>query len=280
MENTGVKIRLAKSFLRGAYCLKTDTGKRLSGWFKDCVERVAGDFVLLETDIGAFVYHKNQPELLFENDFKGECIYIYKLTEKIYCLETEGTDHAPWIWWYSANGDKLAMPVGTEVSVIKGNLIYARLYDGKCGVMDENLNWKILPCYDDIYDHIEGFIAGVKTETHTTDLMSIDENGKVSDAVSINGYIGEALTKELVSTSINRKYGVYNTKGEKILDIEYEDIWRRGNYLILKQKGLYGLADMTGKILYECKYYKISKTETGFELVTRQVTETTEYITV
>ena len=31
-----------------------------------------------------FVYHKNKPELLFENYLSGESVYLFKLTEKLY----------------------------------------------------------------------------------------------------------------------------------------------------------------------------------------------------
>ena len=80
--------------------------------------------------------------------------------------------------------------------------------------------------------------------------------------------------------SKNKKYGVYNTKGEKILDIAYDDIRLIGNHFILQIRDLYGLADITGKVLCECEYYRIWKAENGFELVTRKIIDTTEHIVV
>ena len=84
----------------------------------------------------------------------------------------------------------------------------------------------------------------------------------------------------LIRTRKNDKFGVYNTDGQKVIDIEFDDIRFLGNHIILKKNNLYGLADITGKILYDCKHYRISQIKNGFELVTRQVIETTEHITV
>lgn len=279
MEKVASKIRLAKCFFTGEYCLKTNKGKRLTRWFKTYDEDDTGDFVLLETNIGTFLYHKNKPEVLYENYRDGEGVYFYKLTEELYCLETTASDHAPFIWLYHSNGDKIDMPVLEDIGPLAGDLIYAREYGGKYGMLNEQLNWKVQPCYEEIYDHIKGIFAGLRSETHTTDLIRIDKNGKVH-IVNIDGYIGEEFTQGLVATKKNRKWGVYNTRGEKILDIAYDNIWFRGTYFSLQNAGLYGIADITGKILCDCKYYRIKKTETGFELVTRQVIDITEHITV
>ena len=279
MESAVSKIRLAKSFFEGDYCLKTDKGKRLTCWFKEYDETVVDDFIKLETEIGNFIYHKGQPELLYEHYGDNEEVYVYKLTEEIYCLKISCSPEMSLIQFYKADGTGITTFALEDVCTIGKDLIAVREFCGKWGVLDKDLNWKIYYTYEEIFDYTDGLITGYRSERDTTDLISIDKNGTIH-IVNVDGYVVQYLTKDLVVSKKGKKKGVYNTKGEKVLDIAYDGIRIIGNHLILTNDGLEGLAEITGKILYECKYYEIERTEDGFKLVTRQIIDKEEYITV
>lgn len=279
MENVVSKIRLAKKFFKDEYCLKTDKGKRLTCWFKTYEETLRGDFVKLETDIGTFVYHKNQPELLYENYVYGEEAHIYKLTDDIYYLQVNCSECCSLVQLYYSSGICTNMSALEDVCPIGNDLIAAKEVCGQWGILDKDLNWQVYPIYDEIYDFRNGFAFAIIEDEYTTDLLSVDEKGNIY-IVTVDGHVVDYPYNDFVITRKNDKFGVYNTEGRKVLDFEYDDISFLRNHIILKKNNLYGLADMTVKILCECKYYRIIKTETGFELVTRKVVETTEYITV
>lgn len=280
MEKVASKIRLAKNFFTGEYCLKTDKGKRLTCWFKTYEERLAGDFVKLETNLGKFVYHKNQAELLYECYQDNEEVYVYKLTDDIYYLQINCLQRCSLVRLYRADGISINMSLLEDIVPIGNDLIAAKEIEGKWGILDKDLNWNIYHVYDEIFDFRNGFAFARIEDEDTTDLLSVDEKGNIY-IVNVDGYVVDYPYMNLMPTRKNDKLGVYNTEGQKVLDFEYDDIRFLGNHLVLKKDNLYGLADMTGKILYECRYYRISKTENGFKLVTRQVIETTtEYMTI
>lgn len=278
MENEVSKIWLVKSFFGCKYCLKTDRGRRLTNWFVDYVKTIAGDLVKLETDIGTFVYHKNNQQLLYEQYGEDEQVNIYKVTENIYSLEVECSDGYSLVELYRSAGDIVNTSVLEGAYHMGNNLIAAKEFLGNWGVLDENSNWKISPIYEAIFEFTNGFATGYISESDSTDLISLDQNGNLH-IVNIDGYVAQKLTKELVVSVKNKKQGVYNTKGEKILDIAYDRIKLEGSHFILIKDDLFGLADVTGNILYKCKYYRICKTENGFAIVTRKIIDTTEYIT-
>lgn len=279
MENLVLKIRLVKSFFTGEYCLKNDKGKRLTCWFNEYDETVVGEFVKLQTNIGNFVYHKNQPNLLYEYYGDDESVYVYKLTEERYYLQIECTENFSLVQLYRSDGSSVTIAALEDVYPIGNDLIAAKEFCGNWGILDKDLNWQVYPVYDEIYEFRNGFVCALIEKDITTDLLSVDENGNMY-FINVEGFAADFLTPELIRSSKNRLYGVCNTKGEKILNIEYDDISLCGRHFIVRKKDLYGLADLTGKILYECKYYQILKTEDGFELVTRQIIDTRERITI
>lgn len=279
MENTLPKIRLAKSFFTGKYCLKTDKGIRLTCWFKTYDETVIGDFVKFETEIGNFIYHKGHINLLYEQYGDDEEVYVHKLTEEIYYIQINCLNYMSLIQFYKADGTEITQFALEDVYAIGKNLIAAREFCGKWGILDKDLNWKIHFTYEDIFDYRDGSITGYRSERDTTDIIIIDENGNIH-IVNVDGYVVEYLTNDLVVSKKGKKKGIYNTKGEKILDIAYDNVNFVDKHIILTNDDLKGIADITGKILYECKYYQISKTEDGFDLVTRKMIDTTEHITV
>lgn len=279
MENVVSKIRLAKSFFTGRYCLKAEKGRRLTGWFKEYDQTDTGDFVSVETDIGTFIYHKNQEELLYEQYEKNEEAYMYKLTETIYYLQIYCSDNTSLLQFYKADGNSINMPALEDAYPIGNDLIAVKEFLGKWGILDENLNWKIHFTYEDIFEFIGKIAIGYRSESDTTDLIDVDENGNIN-IVNVDGYVLKFLTKELVVSKKGKKKGVYNTKGEKVLDFVFDDIYLANNHFILTNDELMGLADITGKILRECNCYNIVKTEKGFKLVTRQIVDTEEYTTV
>ena len=180
---------------------------------------------------------------------------------------------------YKADGTDINMSALEDICHIGNGLIVAKEFCGKWGILDKDLNWKVEPIYEDIYEFCNGFAKGLISENHTTDLISVDQNGELH-IINVDGYAVDHLTPYAIRTTKNKKCGVCNTKGERILDIVYEDINVLRNCFILKKGNLYGIADMTGKILHECKYFQIWKTETGFKLVTRQIIDTEQDITV
>lgn len=279
MENTVLKVRLTKGSFNGRYCLKTDKGKRLTGWFANYDETVTGDFVKLETDVGTFVYHKNQPKLLYEQYDENEQAYIYKLTEDIYYLEVDCSAFASLIQLYKVDGSIINMSAIEDVCPIGNDLFAAKEFFGDWGILDKDLNWRVYPIYEEMFECINGIATGYIRESDTTDLISVDGNGDIR-IVNVDGYVVQVLTKDFVISKKDDKKGIYNTKGEKILDFAYDGIRMLENHFILTNNHLDGLADITGKILCECKCYQIGKTEQGFELVIRKVVETTEYIIV
>jgi len=278
MKNVVEKIRLVKNFFTGEYCLKNNKGRRLTCWFKTYSETVIGEFVKIETDVGTFVYHKKQSELLYDNYIEGEKAYVYKLTDDICYIEIEYSECCSLVQLYYSSGIMTNIHILEAVYPIGNDLIAAKECCGQWGILDKQLNWNVYPIYDDIYEFRNGFAWGVIEQEDTTDLISVDENGGIH-IVNIAGYVVDYPYMSLIYTRKNGKMGIYNIEGKQVLDFEYDDIRFSGNYLILKKNNLYGLADITGKILYECKYYRISKNKNGFELVTRKVIETTEYIT-
>ena len=279
MESVVAKIRLAKSLFTGEYCLKTDKGKRLTCWFKTYEKTVIGDFVKLKTDIGNFVYHKNQLELLYECYVEGEEAYVYKLTDDIYYLQIDCSQFCSLVQLYYASGISINMSALEDVCAIGNDLIAAKEFCGDWGILDKDLNEKIGPAYEEVFDFTNGIATGYRSQSDTTDLISVDANGNIR-IVNVDGYVLQILTKDFVISKKGDKKGVYNTKGEKILDFAYDGIRIVDNHFILTNNHLDGLADITGKILCECRCYQIGKTEQGFELVMRQIVETTEYITV
>lgn len=279
MESVVSKIRFVRSFFTGEYCLKTDKGKRLTKWFKEYDRTVIGDFVKVETDIGTFIYHKKQAGLLYEQYGDDEDTYVYKLTEDIYYMQINCSDYMSLVQLYKSDGIVINMSALEDVCPIGNDLIAAKEFCGNWGILDKDLNWKVSPIYDEIYEFRNGFASGLIRENYTTDLISVDENGDLH-IVNVEGYAVDYLTPDIIRTTKNNKCGAYNTKGEKILDIVYDDINVLRNHFVLKKRNLYGIADITGKILYECKYFQIYKTEKGFKLVTRQIIDTEQDITV
>ncbi len=279
MENVVSKIQLSKSFFTEKYCLKTQKGRQITGWFKDYTQSDIGDFVKIETDIGIFIYHKSQTELLYDQHDEHEDAYVYKLTDDIYYLEINCSNFTTLIQLYRADGTAMNMSVMEDACPIGNDLIAIKEFCGKWGILDKDLNEKVYPTYEEIFDFTNGIATGYRSESDTTDLISVDEKGDIH-IVNVDGYVLQILTKDFVISKKGDKKGVYNTKGEKILDFEYDGIRMVANHFVLTNNHLDGLADTTGKILCECKYYQIGKTEQGFELVIRKVVETTEYITV
>lgn len=269
MENTVSKVRLVKRFFLGRFCLKTGKGKRLTAWFKSYDETVVGDFVKLETDIGVFVYHKNNQTLMYEKYDEDEEVYVDKLTEDLYYMKVDCSGYTSLIQFYRSNGAIVNMSMLEDVCAIGNNLIAAKEFLGKWGILDKDLNWIVHPTYEDIFEFVNRHAHGYISETDTTDLISLDKNGNIS-IVNVDGYCVQLPTPELIVVSKNKKYGVYNTNGEKILDIVYDKIRFEGNHFVIRINDLFGLADITGKVLRECKYDRIWKTENGFELITTE----------
>lgn len=277
MNKNVVGVKLVKNSVLDKFCLKTNRGTRLTDWFKSYDEKAIGDFVKLETDVGTFVYHKNKQELLYEVGDEDEEVYVYKLTEDIYYMQVDCSDYTSLIQFYRPNGDHINMPVLEDVCPIGNDLIAAKEFLGKWGVLDKDLNWLIRPTYEEIFEFVNGYASGYRSESDTTDLISLDENSNIL-IVNVDGYCVQHLTRELVVVRKNKKHGVYNTKGEKILDIVYDKINLIGKHFVLLVNDLFGLADISGKVLRECKYYQIWKTKNGFELITRKIIDTTEHI--
>ena len=275
MENTVSKVRLTKNPFGRGYSLRTDKGKLLTPLFKLYEETVIGDFVKLQTDIGDFVYNKNQPKLLYEDYHKCQIVFVYKLTEEIYYLQAGDSP----LQLYSFSGVRINRNDLEDVCPIGNDLIAAKEYGGKWGILDKDLNWKIYPTYDEIFEFRGDFAFAIIEDECKTDLMCINENGKLH-VVRFDGNAVDYPHANLVCTSKNKKLGVCNTQGYKLLNFEYDGICFSGNHFILKKNDLYGLADISGKILFECKYYQIIKTEDGFDLVTRKIIDTTEHIIV
>lgn len=183
------------------------------------------------------------------------------------------------IQFYRSNGEPVNMPALEDACPIGNDLIAAKEFCGNWGILDKDLNWKVYPTYEDIFEFLNGYASGYRSESDTTDLITLDENSNIC-IVNVDGYCVQHLTRELVVVSKNGKYGVYNTKGEKILDIVYDKIRLVGKYFVLEIDSLFGLADIAGKVLRECVYYQINKKEDGFDLVTRKIIDTTEHIVV
>lgn len=272
------KIRLSRSFFTGKYCLRTDKGKRLTKWFKEYDEIRIGNFIQLETDVGTIVYHKNGSDLLYEN-YGYEDVYMYKLTEDKYYLKVNGMGFSAVIQLYNPDGSSINMEPIADIYSIGNDLIAVQEFSGKWGILDENLNCKVDAIYEEIFEFRNGFAIGYKSENDTTDLIALDQTGEIH-ITNVDGCVVEHLSKNLVVTCKNKKHGVYDTNGKRILYIVYDNIQFVRNHFILKRGEMFGLADLTGKVLYDCKHYRISETKYGFEIVTRQITDTTEYITV
>ncbi len=281
MKKNVSKTRLVRSLFTGDYCVKTDKNTRITPWFTEYDETTFGDFVKLETDVGIFVYHTNQMNLLYRKDepVGNEEVNIRQWRDDLYLLEICDSDHAPFVWLFYPNGELINFPVLQDIYALDNGLIIAQNQSGKFGILDRDLRWKIEPCYADVFDFGEDTIMGLRGETYTTDLITMDEQENLH-IVNIEGYISGFITKELLLMLKNSKYGVYTTTGKKILDSAYDRIRRVGNHFILQDKDLFGLADITGKILYECKYYRISQVEGGFEIISRQIIDTKEYMKV
>ena len=281
MEKLVSKIRLVKSWFTGKYSLKTQKGKRITQWFDLYLfyDRSIGDFVRLETDIGTIIYHKQQENLLYFGQVKDEYAYIYDLNEDVYYLQIESPEYSDRIRLYYSNGEETGVTTLEEVYVINKDNIAAKEFCGKWGLLDKELKWKVYPVYDDIFDVNRKIICGVTSNEGTTDVMTINGDSGL-DVTTIEGSFVDYLTPWLIRTAKNKKYGVYNIDGEKILDIQYDSIKHTGNYLVISKDGLYGVVDVDGKMICECNYHSIKKTENGFDMVQRQVIDVIEHITI
>ena len=79
----------------------------------------------------------------------------------------------------------------------------------------------------------------------------------------------ECSSLSVVSTSFIRvtnksRCGVIDFNGNEILPVIYETLILKGNHFLIKYNGKYGLADNTGKIIFECFYDEILETSDKF----------------
>ena len=274
------EVRICKSRFRNKFCLKNSNNMRLTPWFSSYNEMKIGDFVKLVTDKGNFVFNINKSFLLYEAQCRNEAVSLNKLTEEVYYIEISFDNSETLTELYTSKGDSIPFDILEEVFVTPKGLIIAKELLGDWGVLSDGISWATEPKYTDVFDiNRYGYAIGYMEESNSTDLIKITADGKVQ-VVSLEGCYVEQLTEEFILVALNKKYGVFNISGKKIIPIEYDAIIYTNGYFILELNRQYGLANRNGQIVRECNCHKIERQEDKFIVITQKITTIEEEIKV
>lgn len=257
MNETQTSIRLIKASFFNIGWLEDSEGKRITPIFLlQCYSEV-GKFVLVDTNRGCFVYHKDKDELIYSNT-TGAGVHIDHCIGDIYDLNfvTETGRACHRLYFSDINTPYLECQDIKKISEDK----YALKKDGLWGITDLNMAWLVTPRWLNIRKYNKYGHVVVYEKDGTMAII----NEKCEYVISaINYDIRKAFSNELYLVYKEGLYGVIKTNGEMVIALNYHKIIMSNNYFIVKQDK-YGLYDVNGNRLLECIYAEIIETTDKF----------------
>ncbi len=146
------------------------------------------------------------------------------------------------------NGYSLVLTSDIKIGVVdtKGNLVIKPEYT-KCTAPYVVNNYFI--CAKDVDGAIRYGVMNTKDQTvinFGNEAICSDYNLGVKCTFEL---CNQAMEKGLFPIKSDGKWGIMNTKGEMIINTQYNGVWVDGDMFIIKQKDFYGWCDKSGKIV-------------------------------
>ena len=169
-------------------------------------------------------------------------------------------------------------------------------FQGKWGVIDAQGNYLVQPAYLDIHDFENGFylVEDFDSNKFYIDLNGekafdcpydecysfsgdyarvidgnitgyLDKNGDILDGLNFTG--GTDFNNGYAIVQLGTKYGIINTRGEKILPVEYDKIKVNENIATCKKNGVYTFFDLKTQSTLRNAYDKATIFEDGYSVV-------------
>lgn len=248
-------VKLVSSKITRKSWLEDSTGKRITPKFVVFDKEEVDKFVVLRTQSGNIIYHKELDYLPHSNNKAQSNIGFMKIAKNIYSIDFYDEEKGWKAILYNADGVFLT----DEFSIIhnpKNGRIAAKK-DGYWGFLDNNLN-EVVPF---IYKYVEDF-----TEFGFTIVILQDDRRAVIDLEG--NYILQptnydyirALSYSFLKVEKENKCGVINLAGSIIVPVAYDYVELTNNYFKVKLGKKYGLIGIDGTIIFECIYPEIIET--------------------
>jgi len=135
--------------------------------------------------------------------------------------------------------------------------------DNQWGYLDGDAKLRIANRYEAVGEFSEGLFA-VKVIGKWA-FLDIDENFVLQptyDEVS-------TFSKGLAVVKGEEGYGLIDKSGREILSLKYSKVERLNNYILLMKDGLFGIADVNGKLTRDPQFEQITPLPNGYFLVER-----------
>ncbi len=257
MIETQKSIRLIKAKIFNIGWLENSEGKRISPVFlmQDYLE--VGKFVLVDTNRGCFVYHKEKDELLYSG-ILGTNVHVDHCIGDIYDLNfvTESGHRCHRLYFSDINSPYLECQDIKKISEDK----FAVKKSGLWGIIDLNMRWLVTPRWLNIREYNKYGCALVYEKNGTRSIIDRDCKYLLEET---EYDIRKAFTKDLFLVYKDGLYGVIDITGAIVIALNYRKIVMKANYFIVQQSK-YGLYDMAGNRLLECIYDEIIETTDKF----------------
>ena len=260
MKATGTNsVKCVNSKFTRKSWIEDSNSKRITPKFMVFNKKRVDKFVILSTDYGVIIYHKELNYLLYFNNRIKEDVYFTKIDDNIYNMEIYEKENK----WFSRlyNDEGLLLTDEFEkLRMLKNGLIAAKK-NGLWGFVDDNLN-EVIPC---IYKYVEDFtkfgFAIVILQDDKRAVIDIEGNYILKPT---NYSCIKALSYSFLQVQEGNRCGIINLAGNVIVPLVYNDVWLENNYFMVRLGKKYGLIGLDGTIIFECIYSEIIETPDKF----------------